>query len=308
MLQEQGRLKDRLITRLERIQNPGLAGAKNLLYENDVPLFFQETTGLIPDEFQKEYLSTDAEDILITWCRQGSKTETAAAREAHAAVFRPDSLGLVISATQRQAAILQRRIVRILRALSKHDGRGWRKIKTLEILEDPLNENSRMIRCSVLSLELANGSEIISLPPHPDTIRGYSPNRITIDEAARVPDSTYDAIRPMRAAHRCTLSILSTPKSTFGFFYREVTGDDPVWWRSTMDADQCPRITKEFLDRERTKMSSEAMFQAEYFLKFMPPSGAIFNMELIESMFVPEGSYASWAPSDHELIAKGVNW
>ena len=164
--------------------------------------------------------------------------------------------------------------------------RSWRKVKSLMLPEDPLDENSRLVRCSVLSLELANGSEIVSLPPHPDTIRGYSPDRITLDEASRIPDVTYDAIRPMRAAHPCTLSVLSTPKSTFGFFYREVTGNDPVWLRSRMDANQCLRITDEFLARERLKMTSEAMFRCEYFLEFMNIKGSLFSQEQIDQMFV----------------------
>ncbi len=257
---------------------------KSWLYEYDIVLFFQETTGLIPDEIQKDYLRTDAEDILIIWCRQGSKTTCAAAREAHAAMFEPGTLGLVVSATQRQAGILQKRIAQTIRGV-RRDTKKWRKVKTLEIPEDPLDQNSRLVRCSVLSLELANGSEVVSLPPHPDTIRGYSPNRITLDEASRIPDSTYDSIRPMRAAHPCTLSVLSTPKSTFGFFHKEVTGSDPVWWRSRMDAKQCIRISAEFLERERQKMTSEAMFQCEYFLKFMNPKGSLFSQEQLENLF-----------------------
>jgi hypothetical protein len=265
--------------------------AKTWLYEYDVPYFFREATGLVPDRFQVDFLTTDAQDVLLCWCRQGSKTTVAVVREAHGALFNPDSLGLVISATQRQSVILQRRIVSAIRRVTRQE-RRWRRIKSVEVPEDPFNENSQLIRCNVLSLELSNGSEVVSLPPHPDTIRGYSPNRITIDEAARVSDSCYESsIRPMRAAHPCRLTVMSTPKSTFGFFYEEVYGKgktDPVWWRSTMTADECVRISPEFLARERMKMVSEAAFLCEYYLQPMPRAGAIFSRDMIDRMFVKD--------------------
>jgi len=51
-------------------------------------------------------------------------------------------------------------------------------------------------------LELANGSQLIALPGDNDAnIRGYSaPRLVCIDEASRVADSVYAALRPMLAA------------------------------------------------------------------------------------------------------------
>ena len=48
------------------------------------------------------------------------------------------------------------------------------------------------------SLRFPNGSRIVGLPGKEDTIRGYSEvSLLIIDEAARVTDEMYKALRPM---------------------------------------------------------------------------------------------------------------
>jgi len=52
-------------------------------------------------------------------------------------------------------------------------------------------------------LELVNFSRVVCLPCREDTIRGYSDiSLLVIDEAARVPDDLYRAVRPMLAVSR----------------------------------------------------------------------------------------------------------
>jgi len=153
---------------------------------------------------------------------------------------------------------------------------------------DPITGGGRVVRRSVLSLELANGSIVESVPASSDTVRGYSPNLIIVDEAAYVPDDVYDAIRPMRAVTGAQLVLLSSAGFKRGFFYREWTGDDPDWERTQVIADDCPRITPEFLAKERVKMSSEDMFLREYYCRFMEISGGIFNEDMIADMFIHE--------------------
>src|SRR5207249_6673015 len=78
---------------------------------------------------------------------------------------------------------------------------------------------------SDLRLELANGSRVVSLPGREDTIRGYSGVRLlVVDEAARVPDELYYAMRPMLAVSAGTVIALSTPFGQRGWFHREWTG------------------------------------------------------------------------------------
>jgi hypothetical protein len=56
------------------------------------------------------------------------------------------------------------------------------------------------------SLELANGTRIITLPCTEKTIRGYSNvSLLVIDEASRVEDVLLYAVRPMLAVSKGTI-------------------------------------------------------------------------------------------------------
>ncbi len=69
-------------------------------------------------------------------------------------------------------------------------------------------------------LQLTNVSRIVCLPCREETIRGYSNvSLLVIDEAARVPDDLYRAVRPMLAVSDGRLICLSTPYGKRGFFY-----------------------------------------------------------------------------------------
>jgi hypothetical protein len=67
---------------------------------------------------------------------------------------------------------------------------------------------------------LTNGSRIVSLPAGEETIRGFSAvSLLVIDEAARVSDDLYFAVRPMLATSGGSLVALSTPLGQRGFFF-----------------------------------------------------------------------------------------
>ena len=57
-----------------------------------------------------------------------------------------------------------------------------------------------MVEETALRLELTNGSRVVSLPGKESTIRGFSGvELLVVDEASRVPDDLYYAVRPMLA-------------------------------------------------------------------------------------------------------------
>jgi len=63
-----------------------------------------------------------------------------------------------------------------------------------------------------MSLEFPNGARIIGLPGSEATIRGFSAvSLLLVDEAARVSDDLYKAIRPMLAVSAGELWLMSTP-------------------------------------------------------------------------------------------------
>lgn len=248
-------------------------------------LFVQHRLGATPDDFQAKYLASSDDEIILLWSRQIGKTTTSAWKVTHRAVFVPKSLSLIVSATQRQAGILQRRVTESLRTINR--GEKWREVKSLDLPEDPVDENSRLVRCSVLSLELANGSEVVSVPASPDTVRGYSPNLIILDEAARIPDDVYEAVRPMRAATKAQLVLCSSAAGKRGFFYKAWVEGDKQWTRMEIKAKDCERIGAEFLKRERETLMPR-MYAQEYENEFLSLQGAAIDMETMKDMFTTD--------------------
>jgi hypothetical protein len=138
-----------------------------------------------------------------------------------------------------------------------------------------------------LSLKLANGSRIVSLPGKEGTVRGYSSVRLlSVDEASRVPDSLYLATRPMLAISRGRLVLLSTPFGTRGFFYEAWRSAEP-WERYEVPAERCPRIPAAFLEEERRTLG-EWWFGQEYGCQFLDAQTQAFRREDIERAFTDE--------------------
>jgi phage FluMu gp28-like protein len=140
---------------------------------------------------------------------------------------------------------------------------------------------------SVLRSEFSNGSRIIALPGTERTIRGYAAaDLIIIDEAARVEDELLAAVRPMLATSQGRLVALTTPAGKRGWFYETwQKGDD--WTRTRVSADQCPRISQEFLDEELRELGAQR-FSEEYGLEFLDPDEAVFPSAIIEAAFTEE--------------------
>ena len=86
-------------------------------------------------------------------------------------------------------------------------------------------------------------------------MRGFSnPALMLIDEASRVTDAMYEALRPMLATGNGDLWLMSTPFGKRGFFWEDVGAGGPdLWTRMSVPATECPRISEEFLAEERGK-------------------------------------------------------
>ena len=77
-----------------------------------------------------------------------------------------------------------------------------------------------------MGMELANGSRIEALPGTEKTIRGFSGvDLLLVDEASRVADELYYAVRPMLAVSGGRLMMLTTPYGRRGVFFEEWTED-----------------------------------------------------------------------------------
>ena len=230
------------------------------------PVVAGREAGLDPDDWQGRFLRSGARRILLNCARQSGKSTVTALLAAHTAIYQPESLVLLLSPTQRQSHELFRKAIAVHRALPA---------------SVPIEQES------ALRMELANGSRVISLPGKEATIRGFSGvDLLAVDEAARVPDELYYSERPMLAVSGGRLVALSTPFGTRGWWF-EAWRSAESWERYRVPAEDCPRISEEFLEEERRTMG-EWWFAQEYGCDFLDAETQPFGREDVERAFAEE--------------------
>jgi hypothetical protein len=226
---------------------------------------------LTPDPWQRELLLSASPRILLNCSRGAGKSRVCSALALHTALFRPDSLVLLLSRALRQA-------VELLRYVKQ----GWKS------LGRPL----RADRHNETLLELENGSRLVSLPGREETLRSYQGVALLlIDEAARVPDDLYYSVRPMLNVSQGRLVCLSTPFGTRGFFWREWHDAGADWKRVCVPWTLCPRLKEEAIARERRSMGDGWVAQ-EYEGSFLARQGAVypdFAKAEVDQEVLPEG-------------------
>jgi phage FluMu gp28-like protein len=131
-------------------------------------------------------------------------------------------------------------------------------------------------------MELANGSRIEALPGTERTIRGFSGvDLLIVDEAARVDDGLYHAVRPMLAVSGGRLLMLSTPYGKRGVFHEAWSGQED-WQRFEVPAREVARIPETFLEEERAALP-ERVFRQEYACEFVDTDDAVFGYDLVHA-------------------------
>ena len=228
----------------------------------DIVQFAKERLGFEVQADQMGFLKSDAKRGLVNCSRQWGKSTVAAAKAIYRAWTRPGSLVLVASPTARQSGEFMFKVRELAGAM------GWR------LRGDGFNK---------LSLLFPNGSRIVGLPGKEAYIRSFSKvSMLIIDEAARVPDAVYKALRPMLSVGRGDLWALSTPMGKRGFFYDSFEYGGERWTRFRVPATECPRIPPEFFEEERESMGTDWVRQ-EYLCEFLGWGGELFDRQLVEA-------------------------
>lgn len=232
----------------------------DLRHALDPACFAREALDFNPDLWQEQALRWSGKRLLLNCCRQSGKSTTASILGLHRALFYPGSLVLLVSPSLRQSSELFRKV-------SDH----------LEKLETP----PRKTEDNRLSATFANNSRIVSLPSTESTIRGFSGAALIIeDEAARVPDELYVAVRPMLAVSGGRFILLSTPFGKRGHFFKEYTEGGHDWERIRIPATECPRITGEFLQEEKVSLG-DWWFKQEYMCEFTETVDQVFSYDQV---------------------------
>jgi hypothetical protein len=226
-----------------------------------------------PADWQAQVMRAQPRRHLILCNRQAGKSTTIGAKAAKGLVYDP-GLYLIIAPTLRQSKLL---------------------FKKTRSIYARLAGVPRIVKDNETEFELDNGSQLVALPGDDDaTIRGYSaPKAVYIDEAARVDDKVFAALRPMLAASpNGQLVALTTPYGRRGWFYEAWEFGGAAWERTRITANECPHISEQTLAEEREGMS-EWQFRAEYLCEFTDTNEAFFSSELIDAMV--DNSLEAWA-------------
>jgi len=229
------------------------------------PVVMARELGMEPYSWAKDALRSPSPRECWVVTRQGSKSTTASLIALHTALYRPGSTVLLLSPGLRQSSELYRKALTSYRKLGR-----------------PVAARSE----AQTSLEMENGSRIVSLPGTEATVRAYVADLILVDEAAKVPQDVWDAVRPMVAVTGGRVVLLSTPWMADGFFWRAATGLDSGWVVRTVDCWAIPTIPHDFLRDELASMG-KSVFAREYECSFEAGGSGLFTLNQLRALTDP---------------------
>lgn len=247
-------------------QAAALHGSERLQQDEGSVAWAERVSGLVLDPWQRDVLLAEDARLAILCCRQSGKSTTVALKAAD--LVRRGGMAVVVAPSLRQSSLLFRTLTRLLIA----GGGSFRRETATE-------------------LETVHGGLALCLPgDRPDMLRGLSlrwpkTSILIVDEAARVRESMWATISPMlAAAPLARQALLSTPAGASGEFHRVMTSCEGDWRRTTVRAEDCPRIAPAFLTRERIRLG-EALFEQEYHCEFIAAPGSVFSADVLAAMF-----------------------
>jgi hypothetical protein len=218
-------------------------------------------TGIEPDVWQMAVTQSASPRVLLNCSRQSGKTLLAAAVALSTAMAQPGALVLVLSPSLRQSQESFRQVLDLYR---------------------PWTNTVPPSAESALRLELHNASRIVSLPGQESSIRGYSKVALLVcDEASRIPDELFYAVRPMVAISQGRILALSTPFGRRGWWHKAWT-EGLGWERIQIDATMCPRISTTFLEEERRSLP-RLWYLSEYCCEFVDTTDQLFGYDLVHA-------------------------
>jgi len=227
---------------LDRLGEPERRLLREAACRVDAVAFARLKLGVTPDAWQAR-LMRGASDAVALCGRRVGKSQSAGWTAAHHVVEGEGRTALCISPTQRQSGELFRLAkAAIVRALP---GEAF-----------PTDNR--------LSLELPNGSRLLSLPGDPGTVRGLTASLVVLDETQSLPDGgqeLFAAVRPMLATTGGRMIVLGTPLDRVGLLFDMWEGDAARDWQKLhVPSTECSRIPASFLESER-RLLGEAIFR-----------------------------------------------
>ena len=221
------------------------------------------------DKWQKDVLACKG-NVVLRSGRQVGKSTVISQKAGEYACNHPQKTILVIASVERQAFLIFEKIL----------GYIYDNHKNLIKRGKDRPTKSR--------IRLTNGSVIHCLPTGLSGygIRGYTIDLLIADEAAFIPEEVWTAVTPMLAVTKGDIILLSTPFGKGGYFFR--CFEDETFTSFHVSSEDCPRISKDFLDQEKKRMS-RLQYAQEYLGEFVDELRRFFSTELIQSCMHKKG-------------------
>lgn len=241
----------------------------------------------VDDEWQRQVIETEG-NICLRSGRQVGKSRTIAKKASIYAINHPKKSVMIISATERQAYLLFSKVLGYL-----HD--NFRS-----------SLRSGKDRPTKTEIKLKNGTIIRCLPTGLDGIgiRGYTVDLLIADEAAYIPEDVWPAVTPMLATTKGALILLSTPKGVGNFFYD--CYHNPSFKTFHVSSEDCPRISKEFLENEKKRLT-KLQYAQEYLGEFTDNLRQVFPDKLIKDHMTLERPPLSLPSAFYGDFSMGVD-
>lgn len=235
---------------------------------SDPNFFATLILGLWQAPYQREFLSSMSNRIVLRWPRQSGKSRSLAAFSIWFAATHPKTTTLIVAPSWRQSSLLHNTIKRMLEGTPD------------EIRNAILRSRTKTITT------FRNESTIHALPNSENLLRGYTASLIILDEAAFF-NNDYEIfnhiLSPMLATTNGKMIVASTPWGTDTQFY--AINNNPAWqvlhvtWKEPAEAGV---YTKEFvIDIEKTREAFPLSYRVEYEAEFTEDVDAWLTQDLL---------------------------
>lgn len=214
------------------------------------------------DEWQQEVKEYDG-NICLRSGRQVGKSTVISEKAADFAIKNPKKVVLIIASVERQSYLMLEKTL------------AYIENKYKNYLMKGKNKPTKS------KIKLKNGSIIYSLPTGltGQGIRGYTVDMLIADEAAFIPEEVWVAVTPMLSTRKSRIILLSTPHGKGGYYYDCFSDENFKAWH--ISSEDCPRIDKKFLEREKARMT-KVQYAQEYLGEFIDELRQVFPDRLIK--------------------------
>ena len=239
------------------------------------------------DEWQKKVMSTKGNMVLRSG-RQVGKSFIIARKATEYALENSKKVVMVIAYTEKQANLL---FTKILNNIVQRE-------KELKIKYISKPKPTKHV------INLKNGTEIYCYAAG-DTgfgIMGYTIDLLIADEAAWVKNEVWNSIVPALAVTNGTMWLLSTPFLSEGFYFD--CFNDKNFTSFHQSSEDCPRITKDFLERMKVRFT-KSKYNQMYLGEFVDDAYRIFGDKWIDKVCTVE--VGDYDPKDPDSMAIGID-